>query len=239
MLFAVKDLAAVLTLFKEARSGPFTVMAYEFFTAACAARLARHRKLVPPFEAPAPHYVLLEVEGDRGDALDAWVQGLFDRQVVQHGTLAQSETQARELWTLREGISESLSATGMPHKNDVALPIAGLSLFCEELEQVMAHAYPDWEVCLFGHIGDGNLHVNVMKPDPLSKEEFLKKTHDVDGTLMALVRAHGGSVSAEHGIGLLKKEWLGHSRAPPEIALMRQLKALFDPMGILNPGKVL
>lgn len=239
LLFAVESLAAVLKLFERARKGPFTLMAYEFFTAACAARLERHRKLRPPFEAPSPAYVLVEVEEAKDDALEAWVAALFDEKLVQDGTLASSEAQAKELWTLREGISESLSATGMPHKNDIALPIAGLQLFCEELEVVMQKAYPGWEVCLFGHIGDGNLHVNVMKPDDLSKEAFLAKTHEVDETLMALVRAHGGSVSAEHGIGLLKKDWLGHTRSSAEIALMKQLKSIFDPLGILNPGKVL
>jgi FAD/FMN-containing dehydrogenase len=239
MLFAVDTLDAVLRLFERARKGPFTVMAYEFFTRACSARLERHRKLKPPFEAPSPTYVLLEVEGAKQDALEAWVAALFDEKLVTDGTLAQSESQAKELWSLREGISESLSATGTPHKNDIALPIAGLKPFCEELEAVMATSYPGWEVCLFGHIGDGNLHVNVMKPDAMEKSEFLQKTHAVDETLMALVRAHGGSVSAEHGIGLLKKDWLGHTRSSPEIALMKQMKAIFDPLGVLNPGKVL
>ena len=239
LLFAVQSLDGVLQLFARARKGPFTIMAYEFFTAACSARLKKHRTLEPPFDAPAPFYVLMEVEAAPQDALEAWVAALFDEKVVTDGTLAQSEQQAKELWSLREGISESLSATGLPHKNDIALPIAGLQLFCEELEEVMATSYPGWEVCLFGHIGDGNLHVNVMKPDALSKEDFLKKTHEVDETLMALVRAHGGSVSAEHGIGLLKRDWLGHTRATAEIALMKQLKSTFDPLGILNPGKVL
>jgi FAD/FMN-containing dehydrogenase len=239
MLFAVESLEAVLRLFQRARKGPFTVMAYEFFTAACSARLERHRKLRPPFEAPSPFYVLLEVEAAPTEALEAWVAALFDEKVVTDGTLASSEAQAKELWSLREGISESLSATGLPHKNDIALPIAGLRAFCEELEQVMAASYPGWEVCLFGHIGDGNLHVNVMKPDAMAKDEFLTKTHAVDETLMALVRAHGGSVSAEHGIGLLKKDWLGHTRSSVEIGLMKQLKAIFDPLGVLNPGKVL
>jgi FAD/FMN-containing dehydrogenase len=239
LLFAVPSLDGVLRLFARARKGPFTIMAYEFFTAACSARLERHRKLKPPFDAPAPFYVLLEVEGPAQDALEGWVAALFDEQLVLDGTQAQSEQQAKELWSLREGISESLSATGVPHKNDIALPIAGLQLFCEELQGVMADSYPGWEVCLFGHIGDGNLHVNVMKPDALSKEAFLAKTHEVDETLMNLVRAHGGSVSAEHGIGLLKKDWLGHTRASAEIALMKQLKSAFDPLGILNPGKVL
>jgi FAD/FMN-containing dehydrogenase len=233
-LFALASLPAVLTLFEAARRGPFTISAFEFFTAQCLDRLMRHRKLSLPFGAPHPYYVLLETEGGVGDE---WLAEQLS--TALDATQAQSPEQARTLWTYREGISESLSATGLPHKNDIALPLAALKAFCAELEALLAARYPGWELCLFGHIGDGNLHVNIMKPDALGKDEFLKRTHEVDADLFALVKAHQGSVSAEHGIGLLKKEWLGHTRSPAEVALMRQLKGVLDPNGILNPGKVL
>ena len=236
-LFALPSLQAVLDLFEEARRGPFTIMAFEFFTDRCLGRLMRHRKVKAPFDQPTPFYALLEVE--QAAQADAWLAALFERGLVTDGTQAQNAEQARALWAYREGISESLSATGLPHKNDIALPIAALKVFCGELEALLSARYPDWELCLFGHIGDGNLHVNIMKPDALDKAAFLEKTHAVDADLMALVRAHAGSVSAEHGIGLLKREWLGHTRSPAEIAIMRQLKAVLDPQGILNPGKVL
>jgi FAD/FMN-containing dehydrogenase len=158
---------------------------------------------------------------------------------VIDGTMAQTSSQAAALWELREGISESLSATGLPHKNDVALPIAALEAFTAELEALFAARYPGFEICLFGHIGDGNLHINVMKPDPMEPADFHARTHELDRHLFELVRAHRGSVSAEHGIGLLKKAWLGHTRSPTEIDLMRRFKQLLDPAGILNPGKVL
>ncbi|MFO0596683.1 MAG: FAD-binding oxidoreductase [Myxococcaceae bacterium] len=238
-LFALDSLQAVLTLFEEARRGPFTVMAYEFFTQACSARLEKHRGLRPPFEQPTSHTVLLEVEAAKPGALDAWLSSLFEKGLVLDGTLAADGSQQKALWALREGISESLSATGLPHKNDLALPIERLKVFCDELEALLASRYPGWELCLFGHIGDGNLHVNIMKPDAMSKDDFLQKTHACDADVMALVKKHRGSVSAEHGIGLLKKEWLGHSRTPTEVALMRQLKTALDPRGLLNPGKVL
>jgi FAD/FMN-containing dehydrogenase len=238
-LFAVDDLQAVLRLFDEARRGPFTLMAYEFFTAACSERLERHRGLRVPFDAPTSHSVLIEVEAAHEGALDAWLTSLFEKGLVRDGTLAADSSQQRGLWALREGISESLSATGMPHKNDIALPVSGLSAFCEALEQLLFERYPAWELCLFGHIGDGNLHVNIMKPEALSQEQFLAQTHEVDRDVFALVQKHHGSISAEHGIGLLKKEWLGHSRSPFEIGLMRQMKALLDVKGLLNPGKVL
>jgi FAD/FMN-containing dehydrogenase len=238
-LFAVESLEAVLGLFALARQGPFTLCAYEFFTDRCAARLEKHRKLRLPFEAPSSHYVLMEVEAAVEGALDPWVQKLFDEGRVKDGTLAASEEQAKKLWALREGISESLSATGLPHKNDIALPIERLGAFCAEMESVFTARYPGWEICLFGHIGDGNLHVNVMKPDALADDAFWEKAHEADEHLFSLVKKHAGSISAEHGIGLLKKPFLHYSRTAGELKLMRLLKASFDPQGILNPGKVL
>jgi FAD/FMN-containing dehydrogenase len=237
-LFGVEGVPGVLRLFDEARRGPFVVSAYEFFTDRCLARVERHRGLGPPLAARPDCYVLLEVEAADPSALEPWLASLFDRGLVVDGTMAQNGTQAGALWALREGISESLSATGLPHKNDVALPVAALAPFCGELERAFADAYPDWEICLFGHIGDGNLHVNVMKPDALSREAFFAKTSQADHAIFSLVRKYRGSISAEHGVGLLKKPYLAYTRGPEELALFRSLKATFDPNGILNPGKV-
>ena len=238
MLFAVPTLACVLALFREARRGPFVIAAFEFFTEACLRRVERARKLSPPFTERSPYYVLVEAERSDPEGLEAWTAALFENGLATDGTLAQHGTQAAALWGLREGISESLSATGMPHKNDISLPIARLEGFCAELEALFLARYPGWEICLFGHIGDGNLHVNVMKPDDMTKDAFLAKTHEADHAMFALVRAHGGSISAEHGIGLLKKEFLGYTRSAAEIALLRALKRTLDPKGILNPGKI-
>ncbi len=237
LLFAVPDLAAVLRLFREARAAPLTLAAYELFTAECLARVVQHRKLRPPLESPSPYYVLVEVEDASRDKIEAWVQSLFERGIVQDGTLAQTAAEARELWALREGISESLSATGLPHKNDIALPIAGLEAFCAELDDVFARRYAGWEVCVFGHIGDGNLHVNVMKPDGMEKAAFLDKTHEADHDLFDLVKKHAGSISAEHGIGLLKKPWLPWTRSEADRALMRAIKKAVDPRGSSTPAR--
>jgi FAD/FMN-containing dehydrogenase len=238
-LFAVPDLAGVLALFREARRAPFVMMAYELFTEKCLARVRRHRSIVSPLSAASDYYVLLEVERGEPEALDAWITSLFERGLVTDGTLAQHARQAADLWTLREGISESLSATGTPHKNDIALPIASLEAFCADLERFFEDRYPGWEIALFGHIGDGNLHVNVMKPDAMDKAEFLRHTKEADHAIFTLVKEHGGSISAEHGIGLLKKDYLGYSRSPGEIEVMKAIKRALDPLGIMNPGKVL
>ena len=239
LMLAVPDVAGVLGLFRDTRRSPFTLAAYEFFTQRCLARVARHRKVRAPFAVEHPCYVLIELEDADDDALEEWVASLFERELIADGTLAQSSSQAAELWALREGISESLSATGLPHKNDVALPVAKLEAFCAELEQFFASSYPDWEIALFGHIGDGNLHVNVMKPDALDKAAFLARTSEADHAIFRLVQKHQGSISAEHGIGLLKKPYLGYSRSPEELALLQGVKRALDPNGILNPGKVI
>lgn len=248
MLLGVTDVAAVLQLFREARSGPFTLAAYEFFSQKCLDRLLSHRKLVPPIAEPTSYYVLIEAEGDGAteadqarllEKLEPWIAGVFESGLAKDGTLAQHGSQARDLWALREGISESLSATGLPHKNDVALPIASLDAFCSELDDVFLRRYPGWEICLFGHVGDGNLHINVMKPNDLERDEFFAKTKEADRDLFALVQRHHGSISAEHGIGLLKKPYLSYSRSPAEQAVMRQVKRALDPHGTLNPGKVI
>jgi FAD/FMN-containing dehydrogenase len=239
LLFAVRDLAGVVRLFREVRQSGMTLMAFEFFTQRCLERLLRHRQVRPPFDTPSECYVLVEVENADEEAIETWVGSLFDRDLAQDGVIAQSSQQAAALWSLREGISESLSATGLPHKNDVALPVAALEAFCAELDSVFAARYPDWEICNFGHIGDGNLHINIMKPDSLTKEAFLARTHEADRDMFELVRRHKGSISAEHGIGLLKKDFLGFVRSPAELALMAGLKRVVDPKGLLNPGKIL
>ncbi|MBN1962778.1 MAG: FAD-binding oxidoreductase [Deltaproteobacteria bacterium] len=237
-LFALPDLAAVLLLFHHIRQSPFTIAAFEFFNSPCLDRVQRHRHLAAPFSEPAPYYVLLELENVASESLENWLMQLFENELVQDGTLAQSETQARNLWALREGISDSLTATGLPHKNDVALPIANLEGFCDELAAVLGREYPGWEITIFGHIGDGNLHINVMKPDELAIEEFQVNTAKADHHIFTLVQKHNGSISAEHGIGLLKKPYLTYTRTDTELSLLRSIKRTLDPLNILNPGKI-
>jgi FAD/FMN-containing dehydrogenase len=248
MLLGVNDVASVLKLFRSARTGPFTLAAYEFFSQKCLDRLLSHRKLRPPIAEACDYYVLIEAEGDGAEEADTarlreklepWIASVFESGLAKDGTLAQHGGEARDLWALREGISESLSATGLPHKNDVALPIAQLDAFCSELDDVFLKRYPGWEICLFGHVGDGNLHINVMKPDAMDRAEFFTKTKDADRDLFALVQRHHGSISAEHGIGLLKKPFLSYSRSEAEMAVMREVKRALDPRGTLNPGKVI
>jgi FAD/FMN-containing dehydrogenase len=118
----VPDLAGVLRLFREARRGPFVLSAFEFFTDVCLERVKKHRKLTSPFAEAHGCYVVLEAEKGDAEATEAWLTRLFEEGLVADGTMAQHATQAAQLWELRESISESLSGTGLPHKNDIALP---------------------------------------------------------------------------------------------------------------------
>ena len=238
-LFALDGIDAGLRLFESARRERFELSAYELFTEPCMVRFRAHRGFGPPFARPAAAYVLLEAEAPDRAGFETWAHDALAAPGIEDGVVAQTPAQGRELWRLREGISEALGATGLPHKNDVALPVRALGAFCRELEAVFAASYPGWEICLFGHVGDGNLHINVMKPDALTREEFFRLTGAADHAVFQLVQRHRGSISAEHGIGLVKKDYLAYSRAPAEIALMRQLKALLDPDNLLNPGKIL
>ena len=114
-----------------------------------------------------------------------------------------------------------------------------MEVFISDMESLLATKYPGFEIALFGHIGDGNLHLNILKPEKISNEEFFTECKKVDPDMFTLIQKHNGSISDEHGIGLLKKDFLSFSRSQGEIQLMREIKKIFDPKGIMNPGKVL
>lgn len=240
--FAVEDISAVLRLFLEARKAPFELMAFECLTHSCLEVVEQQLGHSSPLQTRSGAYVLLEVErpasANAQEVLDAWLTGLFEKNLVLDGTLAQSPREARAIWAIREGISESLTLKGLLHKNDIAVPIAALEGFVAEMEAMFKRRHSDVAVYTFGHIGDGNLHVNTMKPSSMSKEEFLKFAQEADQELFALVGKYQGSISAEHGIGLLKKAALGFTKSAEELAFMRAMKKIFDPQGLLNPGKI-
>jgi FAD/FMN-containing dehydrogenase len=213
------------------------ISAFECFSQRCLLHVMQEQHVGAPLDVEREFYVLLEVEGDQ-ERLDTWLESVLARSLVADGTMAQDSQHARRLWQYREGITESL-APSFPHKNDVALPVHALAAFHADLEALYAQRYRGWDICVFGHIGDGNLHINLLKPTGMSVEDFLALTSVADQELFALVQRHGGSISAEHGIGLLKKPYLQYSRSEQEMATLRAVKAAFDPRNVLNPGKIL
>ena len=156
---------------------------------------------------------------------------------VLDGVISQSETQAQNLWQLRERISESI-APRIPYKNDVSVVVSKVPGFLQEIDDVVTEHYPDFEIIWFGHIGDGNLHINVLRPADMDGAEFVAQCEQVTSLLAAALQRHGGSISAEHGIGLVKKPYLSSTRSAAEIEVMRGIRRVLDPHGIMNPGKL-
>ncbi len=239
LMLAVPDLESIMKVFSEFRNTvPLT--AFEYFSDIALRIVQTHAHLPNPISSPSPHYLIIEVEN-----LDANVEErlltTFEKCVEQgwatDGAIAQSEAQAREFWRLREDISEA-TASYQPYKNDVSVTISKVPEFLRETDSVLKQQYPDFEVVWFGHIGDGNMHINILKPADLSREKFLERCLKVNDLLFSVIHKLGGSISAEHGVGLVKKPFLQFSRSKEEIALMVGIKKVFDPDNVMNPGKV-
>jgi FAD/FMN-containing dehydrogenase len=145
--------------------------------------------------------------------------------------------QAKSLWRLREDISETISQF-TPYKNDISVKVAKVPEFLAEVDELVSKAYPDFEIIWFGHIGDGNVHLNILKPDSMAASVFFEECGKVSDWVFEIVKRYDGSVSAEHGVGLLKKPYLHYSRSDTELEFMRQIKRVFDPNNVMNPGKV-
>jgi len=159
-------------------------------------------------------------------------------QWVVDGVVGSSQQQNQNLWRYREAISESITPY-TPYKNDISVRISQVPEFLKMIEQSVVEQYPDFEIVWFGHIGDGNLHLNILKPESWAIEDFRRECESVSESVLGIVAQFKGSISAEHGVGLLKRDQLHYSRSEHEIELMRSLKRVFDPNGIMNPGKLL
>lgn len=238
MLLALPSMDAVLAVFRLFRAR-LALQAFEFFTDIALKHVLAHGAQ-RALDGDHPYYVVTEFdapdEAAQEAALAVFGEALEAGNVLD-GVIAQSEAQAQALWRLREGITESL-AQHKPYKNDVSVRIGAVPAFLHEMQALLAREYPHIEVVWFGHIGDGNLHINVLKPDDLSDDAFIAQCEHVTKLLAGVLKTHGGSISAEHGIGLVKRAYLDSTRSPVEIALMRGVRKVFDPNGILNPGKL-
>lgn len=239
-VFGVENLDAVMKIYHSFKR-KLPILAFEMFTdLALKHVVSHHSDLKKPFAGSFPYYVLCEIEaGDESvlaKALELFEKGVEDG-VIQDGIQAQNPQQARDLWRLREDISEATSKF-TPYKNDISVRIAKVPEFLSEMDSILNKNYPSFEVVWFGHIGDGNLHINILKPADMKTEDFLKECKRVDQMMFEMIERLQGSVSAEHGVGLTKKAYLAHTRSPAEIQLMKGIKNVFDPDNIMNPGKI-
>ncbi|MGN6705419.1 MAG: FAD-binding oxidoreductase [Rhodanobacter sp.] len=238
MLLALPDMDALMQVFALFRAR-LELQAFEFFTDHALRHVLAHGAQ-RAIDGDHPYYVVTEFdaadERQQEAALAVFEQAL-EQGWVSDGVIAQSEAQAAALWRLREGITESL-APRRPYKNDIAVRVGAVPAFLHEMQALLAREYPRAEVIWFGHIGDGNLHINVLRPDDLAEAAFIEQCEHVTHLLADTLERHGGSISAEHGIGLVKRAYLGSTRGAAEIALMRGVRKVFDPRGVLNPGKL-
>ena len=197
-----------------------------------------------PLAAPAPWQVLLEladggVWADLQADLEDFIGGEMADGRVQDGVLAQNETQARQLWALRENISEAQKIEGLSIKHDISVPVSRIPEFLDLAGTALAAAFPGVRVVAFGHAGDGNLHYNLSKAQRQDNDAFIAATPQANRIVHDLVARLGGSISAEHGIGQLKREELVRYKDPVGLDLMRCIKSSLDPRGLMNPGKIL
>jgi len=239
MVLGTPDFDSIMPVL-HAFQGKLDLTAFEFFSDKAMAKIMGRGDVPAPFETDCPFYALLEFEALNEDIANQALE-IFEHCVEQgwvlDGVMSQSEQQLQNLWKLREFISETISHW-TPYKNDISVTVGQVPAFLHDIDAIVGEHYPDFEIVWFGHIGDGNLHLNILKPEAMSKDEFFGKCATVNKWVFEIVQKYNGSISAEHGVGMTKRDYLHYSRSPAEIALMKGVKAVFDPNGIMNPGKI-
>jgi FAD/FMN-containing dehydrogenase len=196
-----------------------------------------------PLADPHPWYVLIDIStSDSPETAERMIQTLletgFGVGLIRDAVIASSVAQQKALWHMRESLSDAQKPEGGSIKHDVSVPVSKIPAFMAEADKAVLQAVPGARICAFGHLGDGNIHYNISQPVGADKAEFLAKWRLINDIVHPIVLAAGGSISAEHGIGQLKRDELAHIRSPIEMDLMRRIKQAFDPAGIMNPGKV-
>lgn len=239
--FGVKSFEKATELFKKARNSGFTLSAFELIDKKCYREVCDKLSTVCPIEKNHDLYVLVEFEVRSSEvgSTDTWLEEIFTESLVEDGVLATSPKDKRDFWKIREGVAESIMTGGTVYQQDVSVPVAKLGEFYNAIEDRYAKTYPEFEVFFFGHFGDGNLHIFIRKPKTLDEVEFKKSCELSSKSLFEFVEKFQGSVSAEHGIGILKRPVLKYSRSEAEISFLNRIKQVFDPKNLLNPGKLI
>jgi FAD/FMN-containing dehydrogenase len=204
-----------------------SVLALELFTDAGLELVMRHASVSAPFAERRAVYLLVEAGSDEADPTDGLVEALEVLGVGAAAAVATDPAGRHRLWQLRERHTEAMNAEGVPHKLDVSVPLARYAEMVERAPEVVRAVDPGARTICYGHVADGNVHVNVLGPDA--------DDESVDDAVLELVLELGGSVSAEHGIGVAKVDWLVRDRGEASVAAMRAIKRAWDPGGVLNP----
>lgn len=235
-----------LTLFERLReSAGDQLTAFEYMPDFGLEIVLKHKPgAVRPLSGPHPSYALIELSSPQRDAdlqgrLETILGAAMEDGLVDDAVLGSSEAQSLSLWSLRESLSEVQRYEGGSIKHDVAVPVSRVAEFIETASKACEAEMPGLRVCAFGHFGDGNIHFNLSQPVGMDKEAFLAEWGRFNHLVHDIVNAMGGSISAEHGVGLIKRDELKLYKDPVALDLMRALKRTLDPQNILNPGKVI
>ena len=245
-LAAVPSLEAAVSLLQLAQSrlGP-GLTGFEVMNAFSLALVGRHfAQLTQPLAA-SKWMVLLEQSDTEGETharalFEGLLEAALEAALITDAAVAESLQQSNALWLLREAIPMAQAQEGLNIKHDISLPISRIAAFVAATDAALAQAFPGVRMVDFGHLGDGNLHYNVQAPEGVQPDDFLRRCEaQVNALVYDAVTAHGGSISAEHGIGTLKREALKVHKSPVALALMRSIKQALDPQDIMNPGRLL
>jgi FAD/FMN-containing dehydrogenase len=241
----LRDPASALALFRGARDTfGASVVSFELIPRIAIEFVLRH---VPgsrdPLAAPHPWYVLVEIAtqtaGGLADAVAEWLAGAAEAGLIDDAALAASGEQRAAFWSLRENISDVQKLEGGSIKHDVSVPIGAVPEFLAEADAAVIRRTPGARLVAFGHMGDGNIHFNVSQPLDADKAAFLSDWEGMNEVVHDIVEKYQGSFSAEHGVGRLKRDLLARKKDPAALDVMRRIKAALDPLGLMNPGKVL
>lgn len=241
VMFAVSSIEAIGETLATLKGEPYSIGAFEFLEgSALELVLQHHPELKSPFSKSSPFYVVVQLEDNSSvqERVELTLSKLLSKKVIEDAVMSASAEQYKNLMAFRELVGETTSTFYTPHKNDLAVPVHSIGKFLSELRKTANTVYKGFKSYLFGHFGDGNVHINVIKPEEMELSEFKTVCRNGDKETFKLVRSFRGSIAAEHGIGLVKKDFLAESVQGEQLAIMRQLKAVFDPNGVLNPGKI-
>lgn len=245
-LVAVADPAAAMALFNRARGATNDQLsAFELMPRIGLDFAIRHIPgCVDPLGDRYPSYVLMELtsssrHGGLDAILEAFLAAELEAGLVLDAAIAKNQTEARALWRLREGLVLAQRNEGGSIKHDVSVPVAAIADFIAEASAAVTARLPGIRPVPFGHVGDGNVHFNLSQPEGADRGDFLARWGEFNRIVHDVVARYGGSISAEHGVGRLRRDELAHYKAPVELELMRKIKAALDPEGLMNPGKVI
>ncbi len=242
-LARVEDAMELFSLARKASGDQLT--AFELMSRFGVEMALRHVPgLSDPLAAIFPWYVLMEMSSSEAqsgikETLERFLGDAMDSGLVENGVLAASNSQARDLWRIREGLVEAQKHEGGSFKHDISVPVSKVAAFILQAHEAVGKRLPGIRPNAFGHVGDGNIHYNIHQPVAADTAMFLKRREEFNRIVHDIAVGLNGSISAEHGIGRLKRDDLVHYKAPLEIELMRRVKHALDPDGIMNPGKIL